>query len=99
MGTEARRNVVNTIHRSVRAYLLSELFQQFRDYVSPTWAGRFLDTWCTSVMRSKLEPMKKVAKSLRHHRHLIFNRFRAKGTISSGVVEGLNGVVKLISKA
>ena len=34
-------------------------------------------------------------KSLRRHRHLILNWFRAKGTISSGVVEGLNGVVKL----
>lgn len=54
--------------KSVRAHLLRELFQQFWDSVSPKWAGRFLDTWCTSAMRSKLEPMKKVAKSLRHHR-------------------------------
>ncbi len=34
--------------------------------------------------------MKKVARSLRCHRELILNRFRAKGTISAGSVEGLN---------
>ncbi len=84
--------------KSFRAHLLRELFQEFWDFVSPTWAGRFLDTWCTSAMRSKLEPMKKVAKSLRRHRHLILNWFRAKGTISSGVVEGLNGVRKLTTR-
>jgi transposase len=49
-------------------------------------------------MRSKVEPMKKVAKSLRHPRHLILNWFRAKGTISSGVAEGLNGVVNLTAR-
>ena len=33
--------------QSVRAYLLKEDFQQFWDYDSPTWAGKFLDRWCT----------------------------------------------------
>ena len=61
-------------------------------------AGRLLDTWCTSGMRSTLEPIKKVAKSLRRHRNLILNWFQAKGTISAGVVEGLNGVVKLTTR-
>ncbi|MFM8706298.1 MAG: ISL3 family transposase, partial [Planctomycetia bacterium] len=84
--------------KSIRAYMLRELFQQFWDYVSPTWAGKFLDAWCTEAMRSKLEPMKKVAKSLRRHRHLILNWFRAHGTISAGVVEGLNGKVKLTTR-
>jgi transposase len=84
--------------KSVRAHLLRELFQQFWGYVSPAWAGKFLDAWCTKAMRSKLEPMKKMAKSLRRHRHLILNWFRAKGTISAGVVEGLNGKVKLTTR-
>lgn len=49
-------------------------------------------------MRSKLEPMKKAGESLRRHRHLILNWFLAKGTISAGVVEGLNGVAKLTTR-
>jgi hypothetical protein len=40
-------------------------------------------------MRSRIEPMKKIARSLRKHRELILNYFRAKKTISSGTVEGL----------
>ena len=51
-----------------------------------------------SHLASEISPGKKVAKSLRRHRHLILNWFRAIGTISSGVVEGLNGVVKLTTR-
>jgi transposase len=84
--------------RSVRAYLLKEEFQLFWSYTSPYWAGRFLDQWCTQALRSKIEPMKKVAKMLRNHRALLLNWFRAKGQLSSGVVEGFNTKAKLTSR-
>ena len=81
--------------QTVRAYLLKEQFQHFWDYNSPTWAGKFLDEWTTLVMRSRIEPMKKFAKTLRNHRELLLNYFRAKKQFSSGVVEGLNNKVKV----
>ena len=81
--------------KTVRAYLLKENFQQFWEYNSPTWAAKFLDEWCQQAMRSRIEPMKKVAKTLRSHRELILNYFRAKKQFSSGVVEGLNNKAKL----
>lgn len=84
--------------RSVRAYLLKEEFQFFWTYISPHWAGRFLDQWCTRTMRSKIEPMKRVARMLRRHRPLLLNWFRAKGQLSSGVVEGFNTKAKLTSR-
>jgi transposase len=84
--------------KSVRAYLLKEDFQRFWEYVSPGWAAKFLDEWCTRTMRSKIEPMKDIAKSLRTHRELILNWFRAKGAISAGIVEGLNNKVKLTTR-
>ena len=37
----------------------------------------------SSVMRSRIEPMKRVAKTLRRHRDLILNYFRAKKQFSS----------------
>lgn len=83
---------------SVRAHLLREDFQQFWEYISPSWAGKFLDQWCMRTMRSKLEPMKDVAKTLRNHRELLLNWFRAKGELSSGVVEGFNNKVKLTTR-
>ena len=81
--------------KTVRAYLLKEDFQQLWEYDSPTWAAKFLDDWCQQAMRSRIEPMKKVAKTLRGHRELILNYFRAKKQFSSGVVEGLNNKAKL----
>jgi len=81
--------------QSVRSYLLREDFQRFWEYTSPAWAVKFLDEWCTRTMRSKIEPMKKIAASLREHRDLILNWFRAKGSVSAGSVEGLNNKAKL----
>jgi len=82
--------------KTIRAYLLKEDFQDFWTYTSPAWAGKFLDQWCTQVMRSKLEPMKKVAKTIRAHRQLILNWFEAKNVISLGAVEGQNNKAKVV---
>ena len=84
--------------KTVRSYLLKEEFQFFWEYQNWFWAGKFLDKWCTKTMRSKIEPMKKMAKMLRNHRELILNYFKAKKVFSSGVVEGLNGKAKLTTK-
>lgn len=81
--------------KTVRAYLLKEAFQQLWDYNSPAWAAKFLDEWCRQVMRSRIEPMKKIARSMRKHRELILNYFRAQKLFSSGVVEGLNNKAKV----
>ncbi len=81
--------------RTVRAYLLKEDFQFFWSYLSPYWAGQFLDRWCTRTMRSQIEPMKKMARTLRGHRPLLLNWFRAKGAISAASVEGFNNKAKL----
>ncbi len=84
--------------RAVRAHLLREEFQLFWGYVSPFWAGTFLDRWCTKVLRSRLEPMKKIARSLRSHRTLILNWFRAREQISLGATEGMNNKLKVITR-
>ena len=46
-------------------------------------------------MRSRIEPMKKMARSLRNHRELILNYFRVQKLLSSGVVEGLTNKAKV----
>ncbi len=84
--------------RTVRAYLLREEFQRLWEYRSAAWAGKFLDEWTGRVMRSRLEPMKKIARTIRVHRPLILNWFRARGEVSSGAVEGLNNKVKLVTR-
>lgn len=81
-----------------RAWDLKECFHHFWKYKSIYWAGGFLDYWCWRAMRSRLEPMKKVARMLRRHEALILNWFKAKGEISSGVVEGLNNKIRVVTR-
>jgi transposase len=92
------RDLLECNLKTIRSYLLKEDFQFFWDYVSPHWAGVFLDRWCKRTMLSKIEPVKKVARMLRSHRELLLNWFRAKGTISSGVMEGFNNRLKLTTR-
>lgn len=84
--------------RTVRSYLLKENLNLLWDYVSPGWAGKFLEGWCQRTLRSRIEPMKKVAKTIRSHHQLILNWFRADGQISGGAVEGFNNKAKLITR-
>jgi transposase len=74
----------------VRFYLLREQFQCFWEYVSPAWAGKFLDTWCDKAKRSKIGEAKTIANTLQRHRELLLNWFRARKQYNNGIVEGLN---------
>jgi len=100
--TDRQRNKLDDLLRynlrSIRAYLLKEDFQQFWNYVSPGWAEKFLEIWCRRTMKSRLEPMKKIARMLRRYKPEILNYFRARKQISQGCVEGLNNKVKSVIK-
>ena len=96
MNSRSRlRDLLRYNLQTVRAYLLKEDFQEFWEYNSRTRAGMFLDFWCQQTMRSRIEPMKKIARTLRAHRELLLNYFKARQQISSGVVEGLNNKAKV----
>jgi len=81
-----------------RAWDLKECFDYFWHYKSIYWAGGFLDYWTERAMRSRLEPMKKVARMMRKHEPLLLNWFKAKGQVSSGVVEGLNNKIRVVTR-
>jgi transposase len=81
-----------------RAWMLKETFRDLWRYRSPTWARAFLDVWSERALRSRLEPMKKVARMLRAHQELLLNWFRAKGEISAAAVEGLNNKIRVVTR-
>ena len=58
-------------------------------------AGMFLDFWCQQTMRSRIAPMKKIARTLPAQGELLLNYFKARKQISSGVIEGLNNKAKV----
>ena len=98
LQTEQRfrlRDLLRYNLRTVRAYLLKEAFQQLWDYNSPAWAGKFLDEWCRQTMRSRIEPMKKIARSLRQHRELILNYFARKSSFPAASWRVLNNKAKV----
>ena len=84
--------------KSVKAYLLKEGFQKFWQYQSPYWAQWYLKKWCYRANRSKLKPIKIFVRSVRKHEERLLNYFRAKKALSSGIVEGLNRNVNLITR-
>ena len=87
---------MNKAFDEVRAGEARRLAQDgYEPVLSATWAGKFLDDWCQQVMRSRIQPMKKIAMTMRSHRELFLNYFRTKRRLSSGVVEGLNNKAKL----
>lgn len=81
--------------RTVRAYLLKEALNGLWKYIRPEAAGWFLDRWCTRALRSRIDDLKRFARTLRGHRELILNYFRARKAISAGVVEAFNLNAKL----
>lgn len=97
----AREKLQSLVARKLatgRAWVLKESFQHFWTYKSPVWAQAFLQSWTTRAMRSRLEPMQKVARMLRRHEPLLLNWFRAKGELSSGAVEGLNNKIRVVTR-
>lgn len=83
---------------TARAWMLKESFEHYWSYRSLSWASGFLDAWVTRALKSRLQPMMKVARMLRGHRELLGNYFRARKLYSSGVVEGLNLKCNLIKR-
>lgn len=82
----------------MKCRVLREAFNKFWQYQSVTWARKFLQQWIARVMRSRLEPMKKVARMLRSHDELILNWFRVSPRLSNGVAEGFNNKAKLVMR-
>jgi transposase len=104
-GSRIRGRVRQRVHAlltskmaTARAWELKETFFDFWKYKSVLWAGTFLDYWTERALRSRIEPMRKVANMLRAHEDLILNWFRAKGEISSGIVEGLNNKIRVVTR-
>ena len=84
--------------RSVRACLLKEQFLHFWTYHSGLRAERFLARWTTMAMRSRLEPFKKFARTLRKHRRELLAWFAARGRFAHGATEGFNNKARITTR-
>lgn len=84
------KTILRVLRRTSRAWELKESFRQFWKYRGEAWAAAFLRQWTTRALRSRIEPMRRVARMLRSHEELLLNYFRAKRQFTNAVTEGLN---------
>lgn len=80
--------------RIYRAWLLKDEFEQFWDFETPSAAERFLKRWTTSALRTRLEPMRKLANTLRKHSAEIVSFVHTR--LTNAVAEGLNRIIKIV---
>ena len=83
---------------TVKCYLMKEDFQRFWELKAPWRIASFFLDWTERAKRTRIEPMRKLARTLDRHVELIFNWFEARGEISAGAVEGMNLKVKLTTR-
>lgn len=81
--------------RTLRAYLLKELFAKLWDYTSKAWARRFLDRWFWWATHSRLKPLRDFAWMLRRHQDGILAYFDVR--IDNGATEAMNNNAKAVS--
>jgi transposase len=84
--------------KTSRAWTLKEMFRNWWLYRSPGWARRYFERWYSWAIRSRLEPVKRVARMCRKHLANILTYFQHG--LTNGPIEGLNNRIQgLVKKA
>lgn len=78
--------------KTAKAYARLTAFQDLLRARRPREAIDGLKWWCTWVMRSRLEPMKKVVKSIREHWDGIVAYLETR--LTNGPAEAINGIIQ-----
>ena len=94
--TRRQRAMLDTLSqtnlKTARAWRMRLSFQDI--YAQPTraWVEMFFDKWIGWAKRSRLEPMKAVARTMERHRAGILAWFDSR--ISNGLIEGINSLIQ-----
>lgn len=79
-----------TTRRTAKAWLYREQLREILDRKQINVVSTLLWQWCTNVMRSKVEPMKEVARMIRAHFEGIVAWAQTRQT--NGFLEAINGL-------
>jgi transposase len=78
--------------KTARAYRIRLAFQEIYNCPSRDWGELVLNRWYSWAIRSRLEPIKKVARTVKRHRDGILRWFDSK--IANGLIEAINSLVQ-----
>jgi transposase len=79
-----------TVKRTARAWVYKEQLREILDRKQINVVRAMLEHWCTCVMRSKVDPMKDVARMIRSHLEGIVAWAQTRQT--NGFLEAINGL-------
>ena len=80
--------------KTSKAWVHKETFVEFWSQMDATRGGHFFKKWYNSVARSKLEPIKKVARMLKAHLLGLLNYFEYP--ITNALTEGFNSKIQAL---
>lgn len=83
--------------KTAKAWAYKELFVEFWSQPDEAKALAFFENWYTEVVKSKLEPVKKVAETLKAHLRGLLNYFEHK--ITNALAEGFNSRIQALKAA
>jgi transposase len=94
--TAKQASVLDTLSstnlKTARAWRMRLAFQDIYKAHNRDWAEALFDKWIGWAKRSRLEPMKAVARTMEKHRDGILAWLDSK--ISNGLIEGINSLVQ-----
>lgn len=80
--------------KTARAWAIKQTFAHFWDYIYLGAARRFFEKWYGWAIRSRLEPVKRVARMLKKHVDNILTYLKHR--ITNAVTEGINSKIQWI---
>jgi transposase len=83
--------------KTARAWAIKENIRHLWCYKSRTWAEKYWKKWYFWATHSRLEPIKRAAKTLKEHHYGIMNFFKHR--ISNGPAEGINSRIETLWKS
>ncbi len=97
LKSEVRRafnRLVGSALKTARAWVLKETAKGLWSYRSRTWAEKAWKLWITRALRSRLEPVRKAARTIREHLWGILNAILL--VASNATAESLNAKIQKI---
>jgi transposase len=93
---ESFEGLKNSALKTARAWGIKENLANLWSYTSPGWAKRFFGQWYQWAIRSRLEPVKKVAAMIQRRLENVITY--CKHFITNAVAEGLNSKIMSIKR-
>jgi transposase len=80
--------------KTIKAYRIRENFQEIYSATDEAMFEELLKKWYFWATHSRLNPMKKVAKTIKNHWNGILSWYKSR--INNGILEGLNSIIQAV---